>query len=328
MPEQQREQIDAQSENATVQNADVEVKHEQTDPSYDMDRLPGEHKTAEQLEAEKQAAEQAEVDRVRNKARATNDPSSDVTSKQMVLVVEHLHKEFGDNVVLEDISFEVTQGEVIVIIGPSGCGKSTLLRCLNGLEEIQGGSVKLHGEVVDGKKKDIAKVRQKLGMVFQNYELFPHKKVIDNIMLSPLKVQRRNKAEVEKEAMALLERVGLAEKRDAFPRELSGGQKQRVAIARALAMKPQIMLMDEVTAALDPEMVREVLDVILDLAREGKTMLIVTHEMSFARAVADRIFFMDHGAIMEENTPDEFFDHPRTERAKRFLHTFEFDSVR
>ena len=299
-----------------------------TDPSYDLDRLPGEHKSAEQIEAEKQAAaEAAEQDR-KEKARSKVDPSADFTSAQTVLSVEHLHKAFGDNVVLKDMSFEVKQGEVIVIIGPSGCGKSTLLRCLNGLEDIQGGTVKLHGEVVDGKGKEIAKVRQKLGMVFQNYELFPHMKVIDNITLSPLKVQKRPKDEVVAEAEALLDRVGLLNKRDAFPRELSGGQKQRVAIARALAMKPEIMLLDEVTAALDPEMVREVLDVILDLAREGKTMLIVTHEMSFARAVADRVFFLDAGDIVEEGIPDDFFDNPKTERAQRFLHTFKFESVR
>ena len=249
-------------------------------------------------------------------------------AQEGALKVEHLHKAFGDNVVLKDISFEVQAGEVIVIIGPSGCGKSTLLRCINGLEEIQGGTITLDGQTVDGKGKDIAQIRQKLGMVFQSYELFPHKTIIDNVTLSPLKVQKRKKDEVVKEAEALLERVGMLEKRNSYPRELSGGQKQRVAIARALAMKPEIMLLDEITAALDPEMVREVLDVILDLAREGKTMLIVTHEMSFARAVADRVFFLDGGDIVEQGIPEEFFDNPKTERAKRFLRTFEFDAVR
>ena len=244
------------------------------------------------------------------------------------LSIEHLHKTFGDNVVLDDVSFEVSPGEVIIIIGPSGCGKSTLLRCINGLEEIQGGTIMLDGQVIDGKSKNIAQVRQHLGMVFQSYDLFPHKTIIDNVTLAPLKVQKRPKDEVVAEAEALLDRVGLLEKRDSYPRQLSGGQKQRVAIARALAMKPAIMLLDEITAALDPEMVREVLDVILDLAREGKTMLIVTHEMAFARAVADRVIFLDGGGIVEEGIPEEFFDHPKTERAQRFLRTFEFDAVR
>ena len=249
-------------------------------------------------------------------------------SQEALLRIEHLHKAFGDNVVLDDVSFNVEPGEVIVIIGPSGCGKSTLLRCINGLEEIQGGHIYLDDEEVDGRSKSIAKVRQHLGMVFQSYDLFPHKTIIDNITLAPLKVQKRAKDEVVKEAEQLLERVGLLDKRDSYPRQLSGGQKQRVAIARALAMNPRVMLLDEITAALDPEMVREVLDVILDLAREGKTMLIVTHEMAFARAVADRVIFLDEGGIVEEGIPEEFFDHPKTERAQRFLRTFEFDAVR
>lgn len=247
---------------------------------------------------------------------------------EALLKIEHLKKAYGDNVVLKDINVDVAPGEVIVIIGPSGCGKSTFLRCINGLEPIQGGSVSIEGEVIDGASKNITKLRQRIGMVFQSYELFPHKTVLDNVMLSPLKVQKRDKAEVKQEALALLERVGLKDKADSFPRQLSGGQKQRVAIARALAMHPEVMLLDEVTAALDPEMVREVLDVILDLAREGKTMLIVTHEMSFARAVADRVLFFDGGEIVEENIPEEFFEHPQTERAKKFLHTFEFEQVR
>ena len=244
------------------------------------------------------------------------------------LVIENLHKAYGDNVVLKDVSFTVAPGEVIVIIGPSGCGKSTLLRCVNGLEEIQGGRILLDGQEVDCKSKSIVQVRQHVGMVFQSYDLFPHKTIIDNVTLAPLVVQKRNKAEVLAEANALLERVGLLDKKDSYPRQLSGGQKQRVAIARALAMKPSVMLLDEITAALDPEMVREVLDVILDLAREGKTMLIVTHEMAFARAVADRVIFLDEGGIVEEGIPEEFFAHPKTERAKRFLHTFEFEAVR
>ena len=241
------------------------------------------------------------------------------------LHIEHLHKAYGDHVVLDDINLVVEPGEVVVVIGPSGCGKSTLLRCINGLEEIQGGQILLDGDVVDGSSKDIASLRAKLGMVFQSYELFPHKTVLENVTLAPTVVQKRPKDEVEAEAIALLERVGLADRAKDFPRQLSGGQKQRVAIARALAMKPEILLLDEITAALDPEMVHEVLDVILSLAREGKTMIIVTHEMSFARAVADRIIFIDEGAIVEEAAPADFFDNPTTERAQKFLRTFEYE---
>ena len=247
---------------------------------------------------------------------------------EKLLRIEHLKKAYGDHVIFEDLSLDVAEGEVVVLVGPSGCGKSTLLRCINALESIQGGTITLDGQVIDGNSKDIAKLRQKLGMVFQSYELFPHLTVLDNITISPLKTQKRNKAEVEAEARKLLDRVGLADREDSFPRQLSGGQKQRVAIARALAMKPTVMLLDEITAALDPEMVHEVLDVILDLAREGKTMVIVTHEMSFARAVADRVIFLDGGEIVEQGPPNEFFDNPKTERAKKFLHTFEFDAVK
>ncbi len=249
-------------------------------------------------------------------------------SETPVLRIAHVRKAYGDNVVLKDISLDVRQGEVIVIVGPSGCGKSTFLRCINGLEDTQGGTIELDGMPIDGSSKDIAAVRQRIGMVFQSYDLFPHKTVIENITLSPLVVQKRDKAEVEREAEALLARVGLIDKRNAYPHELSGGQKQRVAIARALAMKPEVMLLDEITAALDPEMVREALDVILDLAREGKTMLIVTHEMSFARAVADRVLFFDGGEVVEQGVPERFFTHPETERAKRFLRTFTFEAVR
>ena len=245
-----------------------------------------------------------------------------------LLKIEHLKKAYGDNVVLKDINVDVAPGEVIVIIGPSGCGKSTFLRCINGLEPIQGGRVSIEGQTIDGSSKDITKLRQRIGMVFQSYELFPHKTVLDNVMLSPLKVQKRPKDEVKTQALALLDRVGLKDKAQSYPRQLSGGQKQRVAIARALAMNPEVMLLDEITAALDPEMVREVLDVILDLAREGKTMLIVTHEMSFARAVADRVLFFDGGEIVEQDIPENFFDNPKTERAMKFLHTFEFEQVR
>ena len=248
--------------------------------------------------------------------------------RDIVLRIEGLKKSYGDNVVIDGLDLEVRAGEVIVVIGPSGCGKSTLLRCINALEDIQGGRILLEGQEVDGKSKNIAQIRQKLGMVFQSYDLFPHKTIIDNVTLSPIKVQKRPKEEAVAEAEALLERVGLLDKRDDYPRQLSGGQKQRIAIARALAMKPEIMLLDEITAALDPEMVHEVLDVILDLAREGKTMIIVTHEMSFARAVADRVIFLEGGHIVEEGIPEQFFDNPKTERAREFLHTFEFAAVR
>lgn len=245
-----------------------------------------------------------------------------------LLTIEHLKKSFGDNVILDDVNLTVKQGEVIVIIGPSGCGKSTLLRCINALEPIQEGQVLLDGEKIEPKSKNLTQLRQKIGMVFQSYELFPHLSVLDNIMLAPTKVQKRPKDEVKEEALALLERVGLAEKAKSYPRELSGGQKQRVAIVRALCMHPEILLFDEVTAALDPEMVREVLDVMLNLAAQGRTMLIVTHEMQFAKAVADRVIFLDNGNIVEDAAPDEFFNHPKTSRAKQFLNMFAFDDVK
>ena len=245
-----------------------------------------------------------------------------------LLTINNVVKRFDDTTILDGISFSVKKSEVIVIVGPSGCGKSTLLRCINALEPIQEGSITLDGDVIERNSKTLPLLRQRIGMVFQSYDLFPHLTVLDNILLAPCKVQKRDKEEVKQEAMSLLERVGLKEKAKSYPRELSGGQKQRVAIVRALCMHPEILLFDEVTAALDPEMVREVLDVMLDLAKQGRTMLIVTHEMQFARAIADRIIFFDNGKIVEEATPDEFFDNPKTERAKQFLNTFEFDSVR
>ena len=254
--------------------------------------------------------------------------AADDGEKDVLLSVEHLHKAYGDHVVLDDISLEVKRGEVIVIIGPSGCGKSTFLRCLNALEPIQGGSVKVAGKSVDADERGLVELRQKVGMVFQSYDLFPHMTVLDNITLAPMKARGVAREEAEAQARALLERVGLADKASSYPRQLSGGQKQRVAIARALAMEPELLLLDEVTAALDPEMVREVLDVILDLAREGKTMVIVTHEMQFARAVADRVLFFDGGGIVEQDIPERFFAHPATERAQRFLSTFTYDAVR
>ena len=254
--------------------------------------------------------------------------AADGGETDVLLSVEHLHKAYGDHVVLDDISLEVKRGEVIVIIGPSGCGKSTFLRCLNALEPIQGGSVKVAGKSVDADERGLVELRQKVGMVFQSYDLFPHMTVLDNITLAPMKARGVAREEAEAQARALLERVGLADKASSYPRQLSGGQKQRVAIARALAMEPELLLLDEVTAALDPEMVREVLDVILDLAREGKTMVIVTHEMQFARAVADRVLFFDGGGIVEQDIPERFFAHPATERAQRFLSTFTYDAVR
>ena len=242
-----------------------------------------------------------------------------------VLSISHLTKRFEDQIILEDLSLEVREGEVVVIVGSSGCGKSTLLRCINALEDIQGGEIRLRGDLIRYGSRNLPELRQKIGMVFQNYELFPHLTVLENILLAPVKTRKRSRQDAREEALALLERVGLKEKADSWPRQLSGGQKQRVAIVRALIMHPEILLFDEVTAALDPEMVREVLDVIVNLADQGKTMLIVTHEMSFARAVADRIILLDDRRILEESDPEAFFTAPKTEQAKKFLQTFEFN---
>ena len=245
--------------------------------------------------------------------------------QEVQLSIRGLKKSYGDAEILKGVNLDVRQGEVVVILGPSGSGKSTFLRCINGLEEIQGGEVRLDGETISGLKNSaLPAVRQKLGMVFQSYDLFPHMNILNNITLAPTKVQKRSRKEAEAEARELLSRVNLADKEKAYPRMLSGGQKQRVAIVRALAMHPELMLFDEVTAALDPEMVREVLDVIMELSEQGLTMLIVTHEMSFARAVADRIVFMDGGHIVETGTPEEFFTAPKTERARTFLNNFQF----
>ena len=245
-----------------------------------------------------------------------------------LLKIEHLTKKFEDNMILDDVSLTVHRGEVIVVVGPSGCGKSTMLRCINALEPTQGGSIEIEGQQISQSSKNLTQLRQKLGLVFQSYELFPHLTVLNNILLAPAKVQKRDKEEVKKEALELLERVGLKDKANSFPRQLSGGQKQRVAIVRALCMHPEILLFDEVTAALDPEMVREVLDVMLQLAEQGKTMLIVTHEMQFARAIADRVIFLEGGKIVEDSDPETFFDHPKTERAKQFLNVFTFEHVK
>lgn len=247
---------------------------------------------------------------------------------ETLLKIENLTKEYEGQKILDGINLEVKQGDVLVVVGPSGCGKSTLLRCINALEPIQGGTIKLQGMDIRKGSKNITTLRQKIGMVFQSYELFPHLTVLDNILLAPMKVQKRSREEVKKEALTLLDRVGLKDRADSYPRQLSGGQKQRVAIVRALCMHPEILLFDEVTAALDPEMVREVLDVMLDLASQGRTMLIVTHEMSFAKAVADRVIFLDGGKIAEEAAPKEFFEHPKTERAKQFLNMFTFEDAK
>lgn len=243
---------------------------------------------------------------------------------EILLDIRHLKKTYdGSHFVLNDISMQVKKGEVVVILGASGCGKSTFLRCINGLESIQSGEILLNGTLLNHKKAKWSAIRQRIGMVFQSYDLFPHMSVMDNILLGPLKVQKREKKEVQAQAQKLLERVGLAQKMYASPKELSGGQKQRVAIVRALSMNPEIMLFDEVTASLDPEMVKEVLEVILELAKEGMTMLIVTHEMRFAKKVADRICFFDEGKLAEESSPEVFFTNPTTQRAKRFLNVFE-----
>ncbi|MEA5084877.1 MAG: amino acid ABC transporter ATP-binding protein [Lachnospiraceae bacterium] len=245
---------------------------------------------------------------------------------EKVLEIRNLHKKFGNNPVLKDVSLDIHRGEVVVIVGSSGCGKSTFLRCINGLEPIHNGEILLDGKVITENKTNWSDVRQRIGMVFQSYDLFPHMTVIDNILIGPMKVQKRDRKEAEIEAEKLLERVGLLGKKNAYQRQLSGGQKQRVAIVRALMMKPEVLLFDEVTAALDPEMVREVLDVMLELAKSGRTMVIVTHEMQFARAVADRIIFMDSGEILETGTPEEFFVEPKTDRAKQFLNIFSFNA--
>ncbi|MFK8330855.1 amino acid ABC transporter ATP-binding protein [Pseudomonas sp. BJa5] len=234
------------------------------------------------------------------------------------------NKSFGKHRVLNNIDLSVRSGEVVVILGPSGCGKSTLLRCLNGLESADSGHLRLAGEELLDPRTDWRQVRQRVGMVFQSYHLFGHMNVLDNLLLGPLKVQKRERREAQAQAEALLARVGLLDKRDAYPRELSGGQQQRIAIVRSLCMNPEVMLFDEVTAALDPEMVKEVLQVIQGLARDGMTLLIVTHEMAFARAVADRIVFMEAGRILEQRDPESFFTNPQTARAQQFLEKFSF----
>jgi len=233
--------------------------------------------------------------------------------------VTNLKKSFGSNEVLKGIDLEIAEGEVVCIIGPSGSGKSTLLRCLNKLEEVTDGHVVIDGQDITEKTTDINKVREEIGMVFQHFNLFPHLSVMDNITLAPVELKRENKESAKAKAIELLETVGLSEKADAFPNSLSGGQKQRVAIARALAMNPEIMLFDEPTSALDPEMVGDVLEVMKKLAKQGMTMVVVTHEMGFAREVGHRVIFMDGGYIVEEGTPDEVFGNPQHARTQDFL---------
>ena len=233
--------------------------------------------------------------------------------------VNNLHKSFGKNDVLKGINEHIKKGEVVVVIGPSGSGKSTFLRCLNLLEEPTSGEIVFEGNSITDKKVDINKIREKMGMVFQQFNLFPHKTVLENLTIAPIKVKGISKDEAEKKAFELLERVGLTDKAKAYPSSLSGGQKQRIAIARALAMEPDVMLFDEPTSALDPEMVGEVLSVMKDLAKDGMTMVVVTHEMGFAREVGDRILFMDAGNIVEQGTPEEIFSHPKNSRTIDFL---------
>ena len=257
------------------------------------------------------------------------------TTNGAALSVRNLAKQYAnaDRRVLDDISFDVPKGRVLVVVGPSGSGKSPLLRTIAGLEPIQGG--RLNGTVIEtgrpgsekaGRSARSSELRTHIGMVFQSYDLFPNKTVLGNVMMAPLLVQKRDKGEVEREALELLGKVGLADRRDSWPHELSGGQRQRIAICRALILHPEVLLFDEITAALDPEMVREVLDVVIGLARSGQTMVIVTHEMRFARAIADEIILLEDGHIVERSTdPERFFTEPETERARQFLRTFEFE---
>lgn len=242
-----------------------------------------------------------------------------------ILKVSHLNKFYGDWQALHDINFDLKKGEVLALLGPSGSGKSTLIRCLNGLEEYRDGEIVFNGAKVEPSEKNWQRLRQKIGMVFQSYDLFPNMTVLENILLGPTKVQKRDRATVEQEALALLDRVGLKEHANSYPRQLSGGQKQRVAIVRALSLQPEVMLFDEVTASLDPEMVRGILDIIKELANDGSmTMLIVTHEMNFAAQIADRVLFLEDGRILEDTPGQQFFTNAQTKRARDFLESMDF----
>ena len=236
-----------------------------------------------------------------------------------LVVVDKVNKRFGDLHVLKDIDLTVDRGQVVVVIGPSGSGKSTLCRCINRLEPVDSGTITIDGVPLPEEGKALAKLRADVGMVFQSFNLFAHKTVLQNVTLGPIKVRGLSKSEARERGMHLLERVGIAEKADRYPAELSGGQQQRAAIARALAMEPKVLLFDEPTSALDPEMIKEVLDVMLELAGEGKTMIVVSHEMGFARSAAQKVVFMDEGRVLETATPDEFFGAPKTDRARDFL---------
>jgi general L-amino acid transport system ATP-binding protein len=246
-------------------------------------------------------------------------PAKDLSNAPKIIVVEHLNKFYGTFQALKDVSLSVQQGEVVVVIGPSGSGKSTFIRCLNRLEEHQSGRIVIDNTELTNDVRNIDAIRRDVGMVFQSFNLFPHLSVLENITIGQIRVKKIVKSEAEKMAMELLERVGIPEQAKKFPGQLSGGQQQRVAIARALAMKPKIMLFDEPTSALDPEMIAEVLEVMKELAKSGMTMVCVTHEMGFAREVADRIMFFDHGQIIEQATPEDFYNNPKSERAKLFL---------
>ena len=245
-----------------------------------------------------------------------------MTANGHLIEILNVRKSFGSQVVLDGIDMSIAAGEAVVVAGPSGSGKSTLLRCINGLEPIDEGTIRFDGRPLDRSGKALSRMRQEIGMVFQQFNLFPHKTVLENVTLAPVRVKGVPKAEAVARARGLLERVGISEKADALPADLSGGQQQRVAIARALAMEPKLMLFDEPTSALDPEMIREVLDVMRDLAREGMTMAVVTHEMGFAREVCDRIVFIDDGRIVEQAPPAEFFSAARSERAREFVDKF------
>lgn len=242
-----------------------------------------------------------------------------MSNKEVLLELKDLHKSFGNLEVIKGIDLEIDKGDILVIIGPSGSGKSTVLRCMNLLEEPTSGQIIFEGKDILKNLRTIDKTREKIGMVFQNFNLFPNKTILDNITLAPMKVKGKTREEAEKKAKEILERVGLLDKVDAYPVQLSGGQQQRIAIARALAMEPDMMLFDEPTSALDPEMVKEVLDVIKELAHEGMTMAIVTHEMGFAKEVADRVIFVDGGKIVEDGSPEEVFNRPKSDRAKDFF---------
>ena len=248
-----------------------------------------------------------------------SDSAGTAAAGEPLVVLDHVDKWFGDLHVLQDIELSIARGEVVVVIGPSGSGKSTLCRAINRLETIDKGSISLDGQPLPAEGKELAKLRAEVGMVFQSFNLFAHKTILENVTLGPMKVRGVKKADAEKRGLELLDRVGIAHQAQKYPAQLSGGQQQRVAIARALAMDPKGMLFDEPTSALDPEMIKEVLDVMVDLAKQGMTMVVVTHEMGFARTAADRVVFMADGAIVEENTPEEFFTNPQSDRAKDFL---------